>query len=192
MKSIPGHKKKGVLKFTSCSDFEVPMSPYFEYVDLIAVVQFGKVFYLCCLVPRKGHKAIGTLGCIFTGICFPAPRYYRLNMENYYVKITIVKPYLTWCFCLYFLPPDPVIRHVCKYSGDVYVDGETWQVDNCTTCVCEGTRVACTTLKCPEPACEKPTHITGKCCPICLGKVLLSISSQWICVDYYILLYSYT
>ncbi|XP_041469842.1 cysteine-rich motor neuron 1 protein-like [Lytechinus variegatus] len=62
---------------------------------------------------------------------------------------------------------DPDTRLVCKSGGDIYVSGETWRVDNCTSCDCEGSRVSCTISHCPVMKCENLVHVAGTCCPVC-------------------------
>ncbi|XP_071500180.1 cysteine-rich motor neuron 1 protein-like [Diadema antillarum] len=62
---------------------------------------------------------------------------------------------------------DPEIRHICMLEGNVYIDQERWQLDNCTTCVCEEGDIACTSPVCPELACKHPVFDIGKCCPFC-------------------------
>ncbi|KAK9512952.1 hypothetical protein O3M35_001253 [Rhynocoris fuscipes] len=61
----------------------------------------------------------------------------------------------------------------CTFGHDTYKDGETWEIDKCTSCVCRQGRIRCAAQLCPQTnkACP-PNHklVTdpGQCCPKCV------------------------
>ncbi|KAF5900104.1 cysteine-rich motor neuron 1 protein isoform X2, partial [Clarias magur] len=72
---------------------------------------------------------------------------------------------------------------VCQAPGDqLYVEGDTWDLDECTRCTCRQGRVLCDTEVCPPLLCKTPTKAKGTCCHICqedtLGSLLPVNSSQ--------------
>ncbi|XP_042370601.1 thrombospondin-2-like, partial [Plectropomus leopardus] len=57
----------------------------------------------------------------------------------------------------------------CMQDGRVYEQGEDWDVDSCTACVCQDGKVVCHQESCPPVSCLYPTFIDEKCCPVCLN-----------------------
>ncbi|KAI3378697.1 hypothetical protein SNEBB_005622 [Seison nebaliae] len=65
----------------------------------------------------------------------------------------------------------PFCPITCNKEGKVYRLGQTFDVDECTTCrCCEEGKVDCRTEQCPILSCSQPTKIDGICCPICQEK----------------------
>jgi hypothetical protein len=54
-------------------------------------------------------------------------------------------------------------------SGLPLVEGETWQVDTCTQCICHQGEPLCQVEHCPPVLCIHPVRMPGKCCAICPG-----------------------
>ncbi|XP_033108270.1 zonadhesin-like [Anneissia japonica] len=55
----------------------------------------------------------------------------------------------------------------CDYEGQNYMPGNTWIVDDCTTCRCDNGRTVCDRQTCPKTSnygCRM-LYIPGKCCP---------------------------
>ncbi|XP_066550981.1 cysteine-rich motor neuron 1 protein isoform X2 [Amia ocellicauda] len=64
--------------------------------------------------------------------------------------------------------PEGVDLVVCKApGGDFYVEGETWELDECTRCTCRKGRVLCDTEVCPPVLCQAPTRSKDTCCYVC-------------------------
>ncbi|XP_068593022.1 thrombospondin-2-like [Cebidichthys violaceus] len=57
----------------------------------------------------------------------------------------------------------------CMQDGRVYEQGEDWEVDSCTFCVCQDGKVLCQQVSCPPVSCIYPSFIEGECCPVCLN-----------------------
>ncbi|XP_030641382.1 cysteine-rich motor neuron 1 protein [Chanos chanos] len=61
--------------------------------------------------------------------------------------------------------PDLV---VCRApGGELYMEGETWSLDECTRCTCRQGRVLCDTEVCPPVLCQAPTKSKDTCCQVC-------------------------
>ncbi|XP_015206403.1 cysteine-rich motor neuron 1 protein-like isoform X1 [Lepisosteus oculatus] len=57
---------------------------------------------------------------------------------------------------------------VCRApGGEFYVEGETWQLDECTRCTCRKARVLCDIEVCPPVLCQAPSRSKDSCCYIC-------------------------
>lgn len=54
-------------------------------------------------------------------------------------------------------------------AGKLYENGETWEDDPCTECVCENGKKKCIAYMCGV-SCVNPRHVPGTCCPVCDGK----------------------
>ncbi|XP_046712475.1 cysteine-rich motor neuron 1 protein-like isoform X4 [Silurus meridionalis] len=64
--------------------------------------------------------------------------------------------------------PEGMDMVVCQAPGnELYVEGDTWNLDECTRCTCRQGRVLCDTEVCPPALCQTPTRIKGTCCHIC-------------------------
>ncbi|XP_047108022.1 cysteine-rich motor neuron 1 protein-like [Schistocerca piceifrons] len=48
----------------------------------------------------------------------------------------------------------------------VMKDGEKWQEDPCTTCICTDGKKECWSFMC-EIKCSNPKHVENECCPVC-------------------------
>uniref|UniRef100_A0A674N1G4 Cysteine-rich motor neuron 1 protein n=1 Tax=Takifugu rubripes TaxID=31033 RepID=A0A674N1G4_TAKRU len=57
---------------------------------------------------------------------------------------------------------------VCQApGGEIYVEGETWNLDECTRCTCRKGRVLCDTEVCPPALCQVPVRNKDTCCHAC-------------------------
>lgn len=57
---------------------------------------------------------------------------------------------------------------VCHSVDHTYrVEGETWELDACTSCICHGGQVLCRGKECPPAACPNPTPRADGCCFEC-------------------------
>ncbi|KAG7246858.1 hypothetical protein CRUP_013197, partial [Coryphaenoides rupestris] len=59
-------------------------------------------------------------------------------------------------------------------GGDLYVEGETWSLDECTQCTCRKGRVLCDSEVCPPALCPAPTKSKDTCCHVCSEEDRLS------------------
>uniref|UniRef100_A0A4W4DQF0 VWFC domain-containing protein n=1 Tax=Electrophorus electricus TaxID=8005 RepID=A0A4W4DQF0_ELEEL len=60
----------------------------------------------------------------------------------------------------------------CIAAGEEYEDGQQWQKNSCTTCVCERGQTRCHTEKCPPLHCDKgqtKVQRPGQCCAECVS-----------------------
>ena len=80
------------------------------------------------------------------------------------------------------LQPKLSLKICQSIGGHYYVEGETWKMDACTTCVCHDGHVLCSTHSCPPLPCTTPVHIPGACCPSCPGKEKQSFMMSIICI----------
>ncbi|XP_030213056.1 cysteine-rich motor neuron 1 protein isoform X2 [Gadus morhua] len=63
---------------------------------------------------------------------------------------------------------QPVGMDLCRApGGELYVEGETWNLDECTQCTCRKGRVLCDTEVCPPALCPSPAKPKGACCHAC-------------------------
>lgn len=68
--------------------------------------------------------------------------------------------------------PEGMDLVVCRApGGELYVEGETWNLDECTRCTCRKGRVLCDTEVCPPAVCQAPTRNKDTCCHVCPGTV---------------------
>uniref|UniRef100_A0A4W5N742 VWFC domain-containing protein n=1 Tax=Hucho hucho TaxID=62062 RepID=A0A4W5N742_9TELE len=68
--------------------------------------------------------------------------------------------------------PEGMDLVVCRSpGGKLYVEGETWNLDECTRCTCRKGRVLCDTEVCPPAVCQAPTRNKDTCCHVCPGTV---------------------
>ena len=59
---------------------------------------------------------------------------------------------------------------VCRApGGEFYVEGETWDLDECTRCTCQRGRVLCDSEVCPPALCHAPIRNKESCCHVCPG-----------------------
>ncbi|BES97591.1 Hypothetical protein NTJ_10405 [Nesidiocoris tenuis] len=70
-------------------------------------------------------------------------------------------------------PPRIKSSNHCVVNRITYKDGESWQVDNCRSCDCQGGLVKCMAEMCPNvnkpcPPNYKLVDIPGQCCPKCV------------------------
>uniref|UniRef100_A0A3B5M4A5 Cysteine rich transmembrane BMP regulator 1 n=1 Tax=Xiphophorus couchianus TaxID=32473 RepID=A0A3B5M4A5_9TELE len=64
--------------------------------------------------------------------------------------------------------PDGMDMVVCRApGGEFYVEGETWNLDECTRCTCRKGRVLCDTEVCPPALCQTPIRNKDTCCHMC-------------------------
>uniref|UniRef100_A0A8C2XTH2 Cysteine-rich motor neuron 1 protein n=1 Tax=Cyclopterus lumpus TaxID=8103 RepID=A0A8C2XTH2_CYCLU len=62
---------------------------------------------------------------------------------------------------------------VCRApGGELYVEGETWNLDECTRCTCRKGRVLCDTEVCPPALCQTPIRNKDTCCHACPEETL--------------------
>ncbi|XP_071476538.1 cysteine-rich motor neuron 1 protein-like [Diadema antillarum] len=55
----------------------------------------------------------------------------------------------------------------CVYRGSPYLHGESWKVDECTTCNCDNATATCVIESCQPAFCKNPIKPEGECCYIC-------------------------
>ncbi|KAJ7989085.1 hypothetical protein DPEC_G00315880 [Dallia pectoralis] len=78
---------------------------------------------------------------------------------------------------------------VCRANGgELYVEGETWNLDECTRCTCRQGRVLCDTEACPPAVCQAPIRNKDTCCHVCSeddrgGVSPVSTSQQEYCIS---------
>uniref|UniRef100_A0A3B3VZF2 Cysteine rich transmembrane BMP regulator 1 n=1 Tax=Poecilia latipinna TaxID=48699 RepID=A0A3B3VZF2_9TELE len=66
--------------------------------------------------------------------------------------------------------PEGMDMVVCRApGGEFYVEGETWNLDECTRCTCRKGRVLCDTEVCPPALCQTPIRNKDTCCHMCPG-----------------------
>ncbi|XP_048588426.1 uncharacterized protein LOC5502690 isoform X2 [Nematostella vectensis] len=66
---------------------------------------------------------------------------------------------------------QPVCQDV--KSGELYVIGQSWKPDDCSTCFCKKNgKVECAHQMCGYPVCANPIKETGHCCPICRDEIV--------------------
>lgn len=66
--------------------------------------------------------------------------------------------------------PEGMDMVVCRApGGEFYVEGETWNLDECTRCTCRKGRVLCDTEVCPPALCQTPIKNKDTCCHVCPG-----------------------
>ncbi|XP_056151337.1 cysteine-rich motor neuron 1 protein-like [Lampris incognitus] len=64
--------------------------------------------------------------------------------------------------------PEGLDMVVCRApGGELYVEGETWNLDECTRCTCRKGRVLCDVEVCPPALCQAPTRSKDTCCHVC-------------------------
>lgn len=69
--------------------------------------------------------------------------------------------------------PEGMDMVVCRApGGEFYVEGETWNLDECTRCTCRKGRVLCDTEVCPPALCQTPTKNKDTCCHVCPEETL--------------------
>lgn len=69
--------------------------------------------------------------------------------------------------------PEGMDMVVCRApGGEFYVEGETWNLDECTRCTCRKGRVLCDTEVCPPALCQTPIRNKDTCCHVCPGERL--------------------
>ncbi|CAB1335132.1 unnamed protein product [Coregonus sp. 'balchen'] len=75
--------------------------------------------------------------------------------------------------------PEGMDLVVCRApGGELYVEGETWNLDDCTRCTCRKGRVLCDTEVCPPAVCQAPTRNKDTCCHVCPEGPLLPVSTS--------------
>lgn len=63
--------------------------------------------------------------------------------------------------------PQPHIRKECNYGNVTYTVGDSWEVDECMTCMCLSPgEISCTKLIC-SVTCSNPIKKPGICCLVC-------------------------
>lgn len=57
----------------------------------------------------------------------------------------------------------------CKSESksNVFLNGQSWMEDSCTSCICENGNPKCHTSICQPSLCEKKIEVPGECCPVC-------------------------
>ena len=85
--------------------------------------------------------------------------------------------------CCPICPPLPLALHIpaptsgpsgCTGdNGKHHDEGDTWQRDACTTCMCRDGVQLCSAIACAIVTCSNPIEIPGQCCPVCLGLMLV-------------------
>ncbi|XP_072221440.1 cysteine-rich motor neuron 1 protein isoform X5 [Leuresthes tenuis] len=84
--------------------------------------------------------------------------------------------------------PEGMDMVVCRApGGEFYVEGETWNLDECTRCTCRKGRVLCETEVCPPALCQIPVRSKDTCCYVCPDETLnpllpVNTSQQEYCI----------
>ncbi|XP_016144905.1 cysteine-rich motor neuron 1 protein-like [Sinocyclocheilus grahami] len=64
--------------------------------------------------------------------------------------------------------PEGLDLVVCRApAGELYVEGETWRLDECSSCTCRQGRVLCDSESCPPLLCHTPVRSRDSCCYTC-------------------------
>uniref|UniRef100_A0A3Q4G7T6 Cysteine-rich motor neuron 1 protein-like n=1 Tax=Neolamprologus brichardi TaxID=32507 RepID=A0A3Q4G7T6_NEOBR len=75
--------------------------------------------------------------------------------------------------------PEGMDMVVCRApGGEFYVEGETWNLDECTRCTCRKGRVLCDTEVCPPALCQAPIRNKDTCCHVCPETPLLPVNNS--------------
>uniref|UniRef100_A0A3Q0S552 Cysteine-rich motor neuron 1 protein n=1 Tax=Amphilophus citrinellus TaxID=61819 RepID=A0A3Q0S552_AMPCI len=75
--------------------------------------------------------------------------------------------------------PEGMDMVVCRApGGEFYVEGETWNLDECTRCTCRKGRVLCDTEVCPPALCQAPIRNKDTCCHVCPDTPLLPVNNS--------------
>ncbi|XP_078590239.1 uncharacterized protein LOC144870269 [Branchiostoma floridae x Branchiostoma japonicum] len=93
--------------------------------------------------------------------------YYQPRCQNF---VTIPSRYLCCPVCA-----DPIHGGVpdgCVHEdGSLIPVGDTYELDDCTSCTClaTGEEPQCESMACIALHCANPVKIVGQCCPVCVG-----------------------
>ena len=67
----------------------------------------------------------------------------------------------------------------CLHYEAEYLDGESWTMDDCTTCTCSAGLVFCAAIKCEDMNhnCGWMGMVQEQCCPVCRGwcKIIINM-----------------
>uniref|UniRef100_A0A3P9Q9E7 Cysteine-rich motor neuron 1 protein n=1 Tax=Poecilia reticulata TaxID=8081 RepID=A0A3P9Q9E7_POERE len=64
--------------------------------------------------------------------------------------------------------PEGMDMVVCRApGGELYVEGETWNLNECMRCTCRKGRVLCDIEVCPPALCQTPVRNKDTCCHMC-------------------------
>ncbi|XP_038058442.1 uncharacterized protein LOC119729773 [Patiria miniata] len=55
----------------------------------------------------------------------------------------------------------------CPHLSEIYMHGETWQYDDCTTCTCDNSTTKCVIESCQDLPCTDRIFVDGECCGKC-------------------------
>ncbi|XP_071854094.1 cysteine-rich motor neuron 1 protein-like isoform X2 [Apostichopus japonicus] len=61
----------------------------------------------------------------------------------------------------------PNEKGFCNWRGIRYDNGESFTLNPCTDCYCDGGIASCVVRSCPPYKCDNPVAVEGKCCPVC-------------------------
>ena len=130
----------------------------------------------CCLIPA--HSYLTQFKTVKNVYCFAgASRWSQTNS----LKMLEQSFFMPTPLALFFPPsylvdesgsgqPDGMDMVVCRApGGEFYVEGETWNLDECTRCTCRKGRVLCDTEVCPPALCQAPIRNKDTCCYVCPG-----------------------
>ncbi|XP_043916303.1 extracellular matrix organizing protein FRAS1-like [Protopterus annectens] len=70
----------------------------------------------------------------------------------------------------------------CFSEGQLYKDGEEWQLDLCSKCICNNGDVQCYAAECETLFCNKNENVSllpGKCCPECVPSSCLLDGTEY-------------
>uniref|UniRef100_A0A4W6DVL0 VWFC domain-containing protein n=1 Tax=Lates calcarifer TaxID=8187 RepID=A0A4W6DVL0_LATCA len=85
--------------------------------------------------------------------------------------------------CENFYIPEGECCPVCigtSPGGEFYVEGETWNLDECTRCTCRKGRVLCDTEVCPPALCQTPIRNKDTCCHVsCMLRSCRAVLYSW-------------
>lgn len=104
---------------------------------------------------HDGHEMCALISC-------PAPK----------CDQPVIKPNLCCPVCPGAVPTfvpllEPKLQVCHSLEGAFYVEGETWSIDSCTSCVCHNGHVLCSIQECPPAPCLSPVKSDGQCCGTC-------------------------
>ncbi|XP_077096594.1 cysteine-rich motor neuron 1 protein isoform X6 [Siphateles boraxobius] len=75
--------------------------------------------------------------------------------------------------------PEGMDMVVCRApGGELYVEGETWSLDECTRCTCRQGRVLCDAEVCPPLLCHAAVKSKDTCCSVCPEDALEPVDSS--------------
>ncbi|XP_075213645.1 reduction in Cnn dots 2 [Lycorma delicatula] len=69
------------------------------------------------------------------------------------------------CCAICLERPEPHQKGCISGTGEIVKNGDSWQEDDCTFCVCQNGEKKCRASMCE--ACANPRYVPHECCPVC-------------------------